>query len=85
MTNVNIQKQTKVSRAVARLEQVVDKLESAMAAKIERSPGDDEQAIALMDQLENLHSENTELKLMNKTVSGRLNGTIDRLKTVLEA
>lgn len=85
VSNTTIHKETKLVRARTKLEQSVARLEAALEEKLAKAQGDNPEVVALQDELENLKADNARLKLLNKTVSGRLDNTIGRLKTVLES
>lgn len=84
MTNANIHKETKLERAQQKLISAVEGLEAVLEEKLAQSDGANPEVIALTEELTELRSDNARLKLLNKTVNGRLDNTIGRLETVLE-
>lgn len=79
MTNTSIQKPSQVTRARERLNKAVDRVEAALKA---RGQSDDD---GLAKELEAMRGKNAALKESHRTVSERLDITIDRLKTMLES
>lgn len=92
--NTALKKPTRVQQAQGRLDQAVARLESALA---ERGPalggsagaetGDETgaQVAALRAEVDQLTSQNAELKRVNDHVAGRLDTVIDNLKSSLDA
>ncbi len=75
----HISKSSQVDRARARLEEAVARLDRALSNRAEPSPdrsGDD---------LAALQAENASLRETTRAVSGRLEQTIGKLKSVLES
>lgn len=76
MAHEDIKKSPRIERARQRLDQAVQRLEAAFESG--GSMNDLQQEIAAMKR------ENESLRQATKTVSEKLDGTIDRLRTVLE-
>ena len=82
---VSIQKPSKVTRAEARLEEAVVRLESALNAKQvgESKPSQNAEIDELKREIKQLRHENAALKRVNEQVSTRLGGAIDRLRIAI--
>ena len=78
---VSIQKPPKVTRAEARLEESVVRLESALNAKQlgESKPSQNAEINELKREIKQSRQENSALKRVNEQVSTRLGGAIERL------
>ncbi len=79
---MNVRKSPRLERAQEQLDNAVARLESVQAAR-GAPPGASQSELA--QDLESAHAKNNSLKIMNETVSGRLDATIGRLKTILES
>lgn len=81
----SIQKPSKVTRAEARLEEAVVRLESALNAKQvgESKPSQNAEIDELKREINQLRQENAALKRVNEQVSTRLGGAIDRLRIAI--
>jgi len=78
----NISKSSQVVRARERLEKAVARLDRAFANKPEPSvPGSD----LMAEEIAALKAENARLQEVTRTVSGRLEQSIGKLKAVLES
>ena len=87
MKKLDLQKSSKLVRASARLDAAVERIEAALSVqKLFSSDkiADFELAKELDSELVFLRSENTRLKMVNKTVSGRLDEAIGRLKDFIK-
>jgi hypothetical protein len=82
---VSIQKPSKVTRAEARLEEAVVRLESAMNAKQvdELKPRENAEIKELKIEIKQLRQENAALKRVNEQVSTRLGGAIERMQIAI--
>jgi hypothetical protein len=80
----NLPEPSRIERARSRLDAAVARLEAALE---NRPAGGDnpaaELASGLQAELQSLRRETVRLKAVNETVSGRLDGAIGRLKTVI--
>ena len=79
---MNVRKSPPLERAQEQLDSAVARLEAAQASRGLSSGADQTQ---LAQQLESAQIENNSLKSVNETISGRLDATIGRLKTILES
>jgi len=79
---MNVRISPRLERAQEQLDNAVARLEAAQVSRGASSGGDQTQ---LAQQLESAQAENNSLKSVNETVSGRLDATIGRLKTILES
>ena len=79
----NISKSSQVVRASERLEKAVARLDQAISARPEPALGGDGGQQA--EEIAALKAENAKLQETTRAVSGRLDQTIDKLKTVLES
>ena len=79
---MNVRKSPRLERAQQQLDSAVARLEAAQATRGSSSGGDQAQ---FAQELESAQAENISLKSVNETVSGRLDATIGRLKTILES
>ena len=81
----SIQKPSKVTRAEARLEDAVVRLESALNAKQvgESKPSQNVEIDELKREIKQLRQENAALKRVNEQVSTRLGGAIERLRIAI--
>ena len=84
MKNTSLQKPSKVDRARERLDIAVARLEKALEKQsgVEAPSGVDPDP-ELVRGLDVLRDENSRLKSINETVSGRLDHAIGRLRAVL--
>ena len=82
---VSIQKPPKVTRAEARLEESVVRLESALNAKQlgESKPSQNAEIDELKREIKQLCQENSALKRVNEQVSTRLVSAIERLRIAI--
>ncbi len=81
-----MQKPSKVERARARLDSAVARLETAINRRADAAAGDDalsQPSGAILKELEGLRVENSQLKDLGETVSGRLDAAIGRLRSVI--
>jgi len=78
----NLQKPSKVKRASTRLDAAVARLEAALESRTLSTSGEGLDP-ELSRELETLRGQNAQLRTVNETVSGRLDGAIGRLKDVL--
>jgi hypothetical protein len=79
----NLQKPSKVERARARLDSAVARLETAINRRADAAAGDDALSQPSLKELEGLRVENSQLKDLGETVSGRLDAAIGRLRSVI--
>lgn len=79
MTNTSVQKPSRLERARERLDKAVARVEAALETRA-RNGGD-----GVSKELEAVRAKNAALKESYRAVSERLEGTIDRLKTILES
>ena len=81
----SILKPSKVTRAGARLEEAVVRLESALNAKLvgESKPRQNTEIDKLKIEIKQLRQENAALKRVNEQVSMRLDGAIERLRIAI--
>ncbi len=84
VNNPSLQKPSKVERARARLDSAVARLEAALVKQGEAqgSSGDGPNA-DMARELDLLRDENSSLKAIDETVSGRLDNAIGRLRAVI--
>jgi hypothetical protein len=83
VTKLELQKSSKLVRASARLDAAVERIEGALLVQNASSSEkiiDPELAKKLDSELVILRSENSLLKIVNKTLSGRLDESIRRLQ-----
>lgn len=78
-----ITKPSHLTRAQERLEKAVNRLDQALSNMAEPTPGIDDGRSA--EEIAALKAENAKLQEVSRTVSGRLDQTIGKLKTVLES
>lgn len=79
MKSTGLPTTSKVARAQQRLDQAIERLERAVAARPAGSPSVDADALA------HLKAENESLKTANERIAVRLDETIGRLKRLLDA
>jgi len=79
---MNVRKSPRLERAQQQLDNAVSRLEALHATK---GASSGEGSVQLAEDLESAKAENESLKVMNETVSGRLDSTIGRLKLILES
>jgi len=87
VTKIELQKLSNMNIANARLHAALERLEKALVDK-SKALSDTNSDIKLSEALETeinvLRRENTRLKLLNETVSKRLDGVIGQLKDFIE-
>ena len=81
MATANSRNKGGLERPRERLEKAVTRLEAALETRDRKSGKSD---AALAETLSAAEAENAQLKTLNRTVSGRLDSAIGRLKTILE-
>ena len=87
MKKTDLQKSSKLVRASVRLDAAVERIEAALSVQNLSSSDkitDPDLAKELVSELVVLRSENARLKIVNKTVSGRLDEAIGRLKDFIK-
>ena len=87
MKKTDLQKSSKLVRASVRLDAAVERIEAALSVQNLSSSDkitDPDLAKELVSELVVLRSENARLKIVNKTVSGRLDEAIGRLKDLIK-
>ncbi len=75
-----------MERARARLDSAVARLETAINRRADAAVGDgalSQPSGAILKELEGLRVENSQLKDLGETVSGRLDAAIGRLRSVI--
>jgi hypothetical protein len=82
VVKANLQQPSKVKRASARLDAAVARLEAALESRTLSTSGEGLDP-ELSRELKTLRGQNAQLRTVNETVSGRLDGAIGRLKDVL--
>ena len=80
MSNAQLHKPARVERALQRLEKAMDRLDTAMEMRAEAAPDPETERA-----LEAARAENDRLREASDGVARRLDSTIARLRTVLEA
>ncbi|MCF8478988.1 MAG: hypothetical protein K9H25_01020 [Rhodospirillum sp.] len=74
-----------LSRAVERLERAAQSRPTPVAVVEDEDMGESESEAALRREVEGLRADYENLRTISRTISGRLDSTIDRVRGVLDA
>jgi hypothetical protein len=91
LKDIAIYKLARIEQAIDDLSRAVERLEAAAYSRavdipvVEEDPGESESEIALRREIEGLRADYENLRTISRTISGRLDSTIDRVRGVLDA